>query len=112
MTKLGITKSVAAQYLLDIFGKDTGDERQPGLIDAMSSEFDQKLDKVKDVWTKRHVNGLDFFIYFLEEKAPLIKNHMTAEIRSMSGLGYPPINYTQNANEALKSAFKYSLEKN
>lgn len=29
----------------------------------------------------------------------------------MSGLGYPPINYTQNANEALNSAFKYSLEK-
>lgn len=72
--------SSAVPVLLDIFGKDTGDERQTGLFDAMSSEFDQKLDKVNDVWTKRHVNGLDFFIYFLEEKAPLIKNHMTAEI--------------------------------
>ena len=34
---------------------------------------------------------------------------MTADIRSMAGLGYPPISYNQNANEAPNSAFKRGM---
>lgn len=104
LSKLQITK--AASYMQDIFGKDFEQERQPGLIDAISSDdFDNRLFQLKDKWTARHINGLEFYLYFLEEKSQLIKNHMTAEIRAMSGLGYPPVSYTQNANEALNSAF-------
>lgn len=37
---------------------------------------------------------------------------MTADLRAMRGLGYPPIKYNQNANNAINSAFKRGLHKN
>ena len=67
MTKLGITKSTATKYMHDIFGRDISDERQPGLIGSIfAEEFDTKLSNVKTLWSERHRNGLEFYIYFRE----------------------------------------------
>ena len=110
LSKLQIPRGTANEYMVDIFGKDLGRERQPGLVDSLSeNDFDLKLDQLRTSWHERHANGEEFFLFFLEEKAHLLKKHMTAEIRMMAGLGYPPIIYTNNPNEALNSAFKGGL---
>ena len=35
---------------------------------------------------------------------------MSAEVRAMAGLGYPPVAYNQNANESINSAFKRNID--
>ena len=110
LSQLNIPTQTSNQFLEDIFGQIHGSEKQKGLVDAMTNEeFESKLKNIKDTWPKRHINGAAFRDYFCKEKVPLIRRHMTADIRSMAGLGYPPISYNQNANEAPNSAFKRGM---
>ena len=51
-----------------------------------------------------------FYQYFTTYKIALIKQSMTADIRSMAGLGYPPQLYNQNANECMNSVIKRELK--
>ena len=39
-------------------------------------------------------------------KADQFPNCLTAEVRSLSGLGYPPDVYTQNVNECMNAVIK------
>ena len=110
IAQLNIPQQQSNQFLADIFRQIHGTEKQKGLVDGMSGEeFDCKVEKLEDLWSKRQVNGVEFFSYFAKEKAPLLKTHMTAEIWSMVGPGYPPTAYNQNANEAINSAFKRGM---
>ena len=109
LAELNITPIQSSQFIADIFGQVHGTKKQKGPIDATTGEeFDTKLQTFQDIWTKRHINGSHFFAYFRKEKAPMIRTQ-TADIRCTAGLGYPPISYNQNANEAINSAFKRGM---
>lgn len=111
MTALNIVGETGTQFLNEIFGKQIGQLKQRGLVDSNSTEeFDQSLDILKDKWSERHSNGAEFLTYFKTYKVDLIKNSMTADIRSMAGLGYPPKMYNQNANECMNSVVKRDLK--
>lgn len=97
LTELGIRAPVAEEYRADIFGKNVGSNRRPGLIDASNpAEFDTKMESLSEEWKKRHPQGERFLTYFNKYKPEEIKNTMTAEVRSMAGLGFPPGVYDQN----------------
>ena len=64
----------------------------------------------RHIWCARHPNGEAFYQYFTTYKIELIKQSMTADIRSMAGLGYPPQLYNQNANECMNSVIKRELK--
>ncbi|XP_062611131.1 uncharacterized protein LOC134272979 isoform X2 [Saccostrea cucullata] len=111
LTDLSIKAEEATEYIQDIFGKQINSEKVPGLVDCFSSdEFDQKLESLKPLWTNRHPYGDEFLKYFTTFKADLIKNCMTADLRAMCGLGYPPSMYNQNANECANSVVKRNLK--
>ena len=50
--------------------------------------------------------GHKFTSYFIKEKAEIIRESATADIRSMCGLGFPPKVYTQNASECMNRLVK------
>lgn len=107
LAELGIPTGAADEYQMEIFGKNIGSNRQPGLIDASSpDEFDEKLQSLTETWTSRHPQGQRFLTYFLKYKAEQIKRTMRADVRSMAGLGFPPSVYDQNGNECMNSVLQ------
>jgi len=79
-------------------------DKQPGLIDCLTPDkFDEKLLAMTAEWKSRHPQGKCFLNYFMKYKAEPIKKTMTADVRSMSGLGFPPGVYNQNGNECMNS---------
>ena len=111
LCNLGINGKEAQEFLKDIFGKQVQTQKIPGLVDCFNSqEFDNRLEYFRPIWTARHSNGEEFYHYFLTCKADLIKNCMTADLRAMCGLGYPPSMYNQNANECANSVVKRDLK--
>lgn len=98
--ELGLQRALANEFKREIFGKNKGSVREPGLIDYMTEdEFQRQLEMLRPVWEKRHTNGGKFYEYFVHHKAPLILKCMGAAVRIMAGLGYPPDIYTQNGSE-------------
>lgn len=111
LADLNIKGEEAKDYINDIFGRQIQSEKVPGLVDCFSSdEFDEKLESLKPLWIERHLYGEEFHKYFVTFKADLIKNCMTADLRAMCGLGYPPSMYNQNANECANSVVKRDLK--
>ena len=109
LTELGIRAPVAEECRADIFGKNVGSNRRPGLIEASNpTEFDTKMESLREEWKKRHPQGERFLTYFNKYKAEEIKKTMTAEVdhRSMAGLGFPPGVYDQNGNECMNSVLQ------
>lgn len=51
------------------------------------------------------------FRYIVENKKEIMKKTMTAAVRTKCGLGDPPSEYTQNANECVNSLLKSCMEK-
>lgn len=107
LSELGIRAPVDEEYRVDIFGQNLGSIRRPGLIDASNpAEFDAKMESLSEEWKRRHTQGERFLKYFTKYKAEAIKNTMTAEVRSMAGLGFPPGVYDQNGNECMNSVLQ------
>lgn len=105
--QLGIRAPVSEEYRADIFGKNIGSIRIPGLIDASNpAEFDTKMVSLSEEWKRRHPQGERFLTYFNKYKAEQIKKTTTAEVCSMAGLGFPPSVYDQNANEYKNSVLQ------
>ena len=99
LTQLGIRAPIAEEYRADIFGKNVGSSPRHGLIDASTpAEFDTKMESLSE--------GGRFLTYFNKYKAEEIKKTMTAEVRSMAGLGFPPGVYDQNGNECMNSVLQ------
>ena len=61
-------------------------------------------------WKGLHANGATFGIFFRVHKLQLVKNCMSAKVRTSAGLGYPPDVYTQNANECMNSVIKRDMK--
>ena len=110
LCSLNIKGPEKQEFMNEIFGITINDTITPGLVDCQTAEdFDQKLDSLKDIWFQRHVEGKNFYQYFLDYKSDLIKNCMSASLRSQCGLGFPPRVYTQNANECINNVVKSDL---
>jgi len=82
--------------------------RRRGLVHCHNgTEFDRGLQNLKTVWETRHAKGNDFYQYFIRKKASsAIRETMTAGVRSVCGLGFPPEVYTQNASAAMNKLVK------
>ena len=107
LSHLGIRAPVSEEYRVDIFGKNINSIRIPGLIDASNpAEFDAKMVSLSEEWKRRHPQGGRLLTYFNKYKAEQIKKTMTAEVRSMAGLSFPPSVYDQNANECMNSVLQ------
>ncbi len=114
LKELGIRGATAETFMIDIFGKTTGDERISGLIDEASSPaLDRAMEKLKAKWIPLHSQGQKFVAYFIKHKLELIRKTMTADIRALSGLLsalWPPAVYDQNPNECMNSVLKREKE--
>lgn len=107
LSQLGIRAPVSEEYRTDIFGKNIGSIRIAGLIDASNpAEFDAKVVSLSEEWKRRHPQGGRFLTYFNKYKAEQIKKAMTAEVRSMAGLGFPPNAYDQKTKECMNSVLQ------
>lgn len=107
LNDLDIGGIAASEIFFDIFGKGMGNVAEGGLVDCKSTEeFDAALEDAMKNWKSLHENGAKFCGYFLKEKADVIRNCCTADIRSMCGLGFPPKVYTQNASECMNRLVK------
>jgi hypothetical protein len=70
---------------LDIFGKKIDGGKDGRLVDCCSSEeFNSALTSATKNWNTIHENGKDFVNYFLKEKADVIRETATADIRSVA----------------------------
>ena len=111
LLNLNISTNESKIFMDDIFGIQIGQSKRAGLVDCTSEDaFDKMLESLKDDWCNRHPNGEEFFQYFITYKSDLIKQSMTADVRAMTGLGFPPQLYNQNANECMNSVIKRELK--
>ena len=69
------------------------------------------MESLREEWKKRHPQGERFLTYFNKYKVEEIKKTMTAEVRSMAGLGFPPSVYDQNGNECMNSVLQKEKDK-
>ena len=107
LNEFGIRGKASEIILTDIFGRDIGSSRVPGLIDYESpTEFDKNLDRLSNEWHLLHPLGERCVAYFKKYKAEIMKQTMTADLRSMAGLGWPPSVYDQNGNECMNSVLQ------
>ena len=107
MNGLGIRGKAADTILNDIFGKDIGSKRVPGLLDSESqTEFETNMGRITEGWLSLHPQGECFVAYFRKYKSDVMKETMTADLRSMTGLGWPPSVYDQNGNECMNSVLQ------
>ena len=53
LLELKVDRQCAKEYLKDIFGRDIGDQREPGIVDSWGpEEVDTKLTSLKGIWIK------------------------------------------------------------
>ena len=102
---------VSTDIMDDVFGKKLGSSYIEGLVDALDSvDFQEKLDKVVSVWQSLAVASsanMDRFItWFVDHKAPVIRDSMLRSVREECGLGSPPAPFTTNACETANSMLK------
>ena len=103
-----LPQSVREDILQDIFGKQRGTVYVKGLVDSYdANDFDKRLSSFKEKWddfeSSCHPHqDPQFFQWFLDNKADVMKSTMIVSIRESVGLGSPPLKYTTNCNEALK----------
>ena len=113
LRSLGIPRQVSQDILNDIFGKQEGNIRFDGLVDASSAEdFDKKLEELEEPWNTRELPycsksaSPQFYSHFCSVKANTIRHHMRKDIRESVGLGSPPTIFTTNASESMNAVLK------
>ena len=103
---------MSRQFFDDIFGKQEGNVKVDGLVDSTSTiDFDEKLSALEEVWNERekpHCGQGDpqFYAYFKNVKAEVVRHHMRKDLHEAVGLGSPPQIFTTNASEAINSILK------
>ena len=113
LTKKNLNTLQVDAAMKDIFGRKIGEVFEPGLVDSLNAEdYEKMAEELFVKWSKNYVDSMkDFILYFKSKKSQLIKNCMTAEIRSLVGFGYPPKAYTQNASEYVNGVLKRGQQK-
>ena len=111
MTEFSIGKGNKQEITKDIFGSTIGDSVVKGLVESNShDEFGNNAEELMQKWCALGNSEAQFSEYFRLHKLQHICNCMTAELRAMVGLGFPPKPYTQNANECINSIVKRGRE--
>ena len=96
--KLGITKSEVGTLIKDIFGKEIEDIVEKGLADSLTTEeLKATMNALEQKWKNIGQKGEQFYQYFKDNTLYQIKNCMSAEVRAMVGLGFPPKSYLQTS---------------
>ena len=99
-------------YMEETFGKTSGNIKIKGLLDCFEeNEFLAEWKNLVEKWKKRGVEGYHFLKYLTETKKDLMKSSMIVSVRKRCGLGDPPKQYDQNADEAMNSVVKKSKGK-
>ena len=104
----------AKQFINEIFGYQEGTHHFTGLVDCdTTDECDRKLAALEDIWNEREMRirgtsstNSSFFTWFLDYQAENMKTKMLKPLRVKSGLGNPPKDYTNNANESTNARIK------
>ena len=82
MKELGIRGKPSEVILSDIFGREIGCRRVPGLLDSEShTQFVINLGKINEEWLSSHPLSERFLFYFCKYKMGIIRQMMTAELR-------------------------------
>ena len=83
-----------------------GETKIKRLLDCTSKkDFDKQYQKLKKIWETK-ANGEKFVSYIEKSKTQHFRDNMLAEFREKWGLGSPPKDYNQNANETINSLIK------
>ena len=107
LVELGIANENRIVIFDDIFGKIVRNVKEEGLCDCMNvDDFEVCYNDLKTKWINMGPAEEKFVTYFSKHKADHIRNCMSAELRSIVGLGFPPKSYTQNGNECINSIIK------
>ena len=109
LSELVIGKDNKETIMKDIFGQTVAGIVEPGLVDAID-DFDKVLDELVRKWEGMGSKESLFADYFASHKVIHIRTSISADIRAMAGLGFPPSPYTQNANECINSVIKRGKE--
>ena len=90
----------------DIFGQQVGAVHKEGLVDCGSEEeFDAALQKLEPIWNTREQpyatsSVPQFYGFFCQYQANVVKYHMRRDVREAAGLGAPPSTFTTNSSES------------
>ena len=83
----------------DIFGKQIKEKVEKGLADSLVTEqFTVTMTVLEQKWKSIGEKGETFYQYFNSNKLYQIKGCMSAEVRSIVGLGFAQKSYLQNVN--------------
>ena len=100
------------KFWLIFSGKKLGDYIKKAPVDSESvKEFDGCYQELKRKWIAFEGKGEKLISYLENGKTKMIKDCMRGELRSISGLGFPPKPYTQNVNESVNNMVKRNLKK-
>ena len=112
---LSIPSSVINEYMLEIFGGQSGTTFIEGLADAVSEDdFDAKLMSLEDIWNEReqpYTSSPQFFSYFVKNKSSEFKKSMIAPVREKAGLGSHPPEYHNNCPECINNVIKMEVKR-
>ena len=91
--------------MADIFGLQEGARFEEGIVDSEDEEeFQARLETLSNVWSERlGVKSLEFYRWFLKNKADVMRKKMLAPVRQQAGLGKPPKPYYSNRVECANS---------
>lgn len=107
LAKYNVPQAAKTEIFKDVFGFEVSGEREGGLVDCNSeTEFQTAIETATKKWKGFGPQAAQFCEFFLENHADVIKESMRADIRSMCGLGFPPVAYSQNAIECINRYVK------
>jgi hypothetical protein len=96
LTSMKVAKPVISMVLDDIFGEQTGNVFEHGLVDSNDeTDFERKVSQLKSKWQSRlsPYTGQDknqsFHDWFVKYQTPRIKENMLKSVRISAGLGSP-----------------------
>ena len=106
-----VPTQVGTDIMDDIFGKRLGSDYIKGLVDASDTiDFQEKMQRVVETWRNIAIPSsanMDRFVtWFVEHKAPVIRDSMLQSVREECDLGLPPTPFTTNACETANSMLK------
>lgn len=107
LTSMKIPKPVISMVLDDVFGEQTGNVFEHGLVDSDDeTDFERKISQLKSIWQSRLSpytgQDLTFHDWFVKYQVQRIKENMLKPVRSSAGLGRPiPKPFYTNAVESM-----------
>ena len=100
----GSSAAIKKAIIHDIFGYQSGDIYNKGIVDADSdSEFDEQVSMLFEKWEKI-LPG--FYNWFTTTLSATFKKSMISSVRSKALLGSPPNKFSNNPNESINSTVK------